>query len=407
VNVLFLNYSLHGQGGSQMTSISLAEALVRRGHRVFYGSAAGPLVERLRTSGIGFVDLPIHRRWPELQNLSWGNIRRIARLVADERIDLIHAFQYYPALAAALSRLSRPVPVVLSLLGPALPSFELPCGIAHVFAVSEELRGKVLSRGLARPEILSVLPNRIDFRRYGECRDNPAEATRIGLTPGSPRVCLISTMIEQKLEPIRIFLKSASLLAPEHPSLELVVAGNGPCMSVLREEAERVNRGIGRSMLFLPGTVDVAAVLGMFQVVVGMGRTALEGMTAGKPVVVVGPTQVVTVAEESSLAALSFSNFTGRGGTPAGDPAAALAGAITRLLRDPEGAAAIGQQGQAFVREHYDVDYGAARLEACYHSALEAAIIPGRLASARHLAGFAVRRVLLTLRRRTRPPRPD
>lgn len=371
MRLLLLNYSLHAQGGSQMTSLALAESLHRRGHEVHFGAMAGPLVQRLVSVGIPFVDLPSDPRRPDLHTMTRENVGRIANILEQEQIDLVHSFQYFPALAAVVAAVRRPVPVTLSLLGPKLPPYRLPPRIARVFVVSEELREKVHATRYAPSNLVAVVPNRVDLARF-RTPDADSEGFEIaGVNTSGRLIGSVSTLTESKAMAVRVFLEAARRLASTRPDVQFIVAGDGPAREELQLVADGVNASIGRNVVILTGTLDIPRLLPHLDVVVGMGRSALEALAAGRPTVMLGPAGVVQPVDSPSLPWLMHSNFTGRGRPIPAEPAGALAEAIVRQLEDPEAARWSATEGRSFILGQYDAARGAEILESHYGKILE------------------------------------
>lgn len=371
MRLLLLNYSLHAQGGSQMTSLALAESLHRRGHEVHFGAMAGPLVQRLVSVGIPFIDLPSDPRRPDLHTMTRDNVGRIAEILQRERIDLVHSFQYFPALAAVVAAVRRPTPITLSLLGPKLPPYRLSPRIARIFVVSEELREKVNATRYAPANLVAVVPNRVDLSRFRTPDAEPEPFEIPGVTLSGRLIGSVSTLTESKATAVRHFLEAARRLAPTRPDLQFIVAGDGPAREELQLVADEANASIGRKVIILTGTLDIPQLLPHLDVLVGMGRSALEALAAGRPTVMLGPAGVVQPIDSPSLPWLMHSNFTGRGRPIPADPAGALAEAIVRQLEDPEAARWSATEGRSFIFGQYDAARGAEILESHYGKILE------------------------------------
>ncbi|MEM9310276.1 MAG: glycosyltransferase [Pseudomonadota bacterium] len=128
----------------------------------------------------------------------------------------------------------------------------------------------------------------------------------------------------------------------------LVIVGEGPEMSAIREAATRFEVD---HRVHLPGAVaDPASVIGLFDIFALASRSeqfplsVVEAMAAGLPIAApkVGDIARIVAPENADHI------------TPAGD-VAALAGALEELADDDEGRAQIGTANQARARERYDV----------------------------------------------------
>lgn len=152
-------------GGVERSTLEIAEALVRAGHRALVVSAGGPLVADLEAIGARHVRLDIGRK--SLATLR--HVGALRRLVAHEGADIVHARSRLPAWLASfalrgLPAAQRPrfVTTVHGLNSPSRYSAVMTRG-ERVICVSETVRDYVL-RHYPRtdPGRLRVVPRGID-----------------------------------------------------------------------------------------------------------------------------------------------------------------------------------------------------------------------------------------------------
>src|SRR6185312_258475 len=111
-------------GGSQLNAVDLAAAVHDRGHWVGVIGQPGSLQSHIAERGLEFIELPRPGRRPSPRVI--GAIRKVAE---DRNIDVIHGYEWPPALEAAIaSRGCRTTAVatVLSMsVAPFIP-YDLP-----------------------------------------------------------------------------------------------------------------------------------------------------------------------------------------------------------------------------------------------------------------------------------------
>ncbi len=84
-------------GGAERTTIDVAAALVRAGARALVASEGGRLASELQAVGGVLTPFPAATKNPLAMAL---NVRRLARLILEERVDLVHARSRAPAWVA-------------------------------------------------------------------------------------------------------------------------------------------------------------------------------------------------------------------------------------------------------------------------------------------------------------------
>ena len=131
-------------GGVERSTLEIADALVRAGHRAVVVSAGGRLVPALEAAGARHVTLDIGRKSP----LSLRHVPALRRLFERERADIVHARSRVPAwLARFALRGMAPAPhfatTVHGLNSPSRYSAVMASG-ERVVCVSETVRAHVL-----------------------------------------------------------------------------------------------------------------------------------------------------------------------------------------------------------------------------------------------------------------------
>ena len=110
--------------------------------------------------------------------------------------------------------------------------------------------------------------------------------------------------------------------------------------------------------------------LGMADIVVGVGRTAFEGMLFAKPTVIVGKVGFAGLVGCEDIEQLAFYNFSGRHRTraPYAMSVTELTDTLRKLLEDRELYERVGEFGRTYVLENLDANAAAGRYEARYHT---------------------------------------
>ncbi|MDH4345449.1 MAG: glycosyltransferase family 4 protein [Thermoleophilia bacterium] len=229
-----------------------------------------------------------------------------------------------------------------------------------VLAVSKALAEHVLAAG-APPERVHVLPNGVDRSLF---HPGPRDATlrrRLGLAAG-PLVGFVGGL--RPWHGIEAIPELVALIGDRHPTVQLVVAGDGPLASWLQDEIAARGLGERTRLLGMIPHEDVAALLRELDVAIApyahrahdfyfSPLKLFEYMACGAAVVASRIGQIEEVVRDGETGLL----------VPPGD-AAALTRACERLLDDGELRHRVGAAAAEHVARRYTWDANAARIEA-------------------------------------------
>ncbi|MBF0482921.1 MAG: glycosyltransferase [Desulfovibrionaceae bacterium] len=204
------------------------------------------------------------------------------------------------------------------------------------------------------PARLVHIPNGVDCDLLASRRPPESLRRELGLEPGDAVLLNVGRLTAQKGQ-IHL-VKALAALAPDHPGLKLLIAGDGPDREELACAIARL--GLGCRAFLLGSRDDIADLLALADVVVvsslweGTSLSMMESMAAGKTMAV---TDVAGNREllEDGVSALMF---------PPGDPEA-MAAALGRLLTGRALADRLAAAAQAKARESFDIRRVAAAYE--------------------------------------------
>lgn len=316
-------------GGGEMTVVSLATSLPADRYEVWVCTsriAEGWPLETLEKAGVKHVHLG-------REGGSVRPFRRLARLLREERIDIVHGHMFGSNVwASIVGRLAR-VPVVVaqeqtwSYEGqPIRKLADAAIGrLAHAFiavSTADAERMRRLERVPASK--IHMIPNAWYPR---EVRAEVNLREELGVGEEVPIVASVAVLRPQKR--LEFLLEAFEIAAAAVPAAHLVIAGSGPELPKLKgliegmSSRERVHLlGVRSDVAAIWRMVDVAAMSSDFE---GTPLSALEAMSAGVPLVATSVGGIPDIAQEGVSALL----------VPRRD-GPALGAALTRLLTDHE-----------------------------------------------------------------------
>ncbi|HEY7018487.1 MAG TPA: glycosyltransferase [Gaiellaceae bacterium] len=348
-------------GGAERLAVQVAARLDRdRFESVLCASRRTdePLLDReLEQAGVEVIALGRHSR-TDLR--AWQPLMR--RL--QNGTDVVHAHMFGSNVwGTVLGRLAH-VPVVVahehtwSFKGKPLRRFldrELVGRFADAFvAVSAEDRRKMIDVEGVDADKIRLIPNGIPEPEAG----GGAEVRReLGVGTDDPLIGVVCELRAQKA--LEVLFEAALRLRDEFPALTVLVAGDGPERERLEAEVRRLGLegtvrllGIRRDVPALLDALDVAVLSSDYE---GSPLSVMEYMAAGLPVVSTRVGGVPELVEDGREGLLVRPR----------DPAA-LADAITRLLRDPAEAERLGANGRERQRREFSLDAMVRRVEELY-----------------------------------------
>jgi len=296
-------------------------------------------------------------------------VLELRRLIRQERIDLLHAWDADAAIFGAAAAKLAGVPCITSRrdLGQIYARRKLwlmeraDRGASAVVVNAEAIRQRAIDSGLP-PDRVVLLPNIMDVAEFDSEAGRPFDGP-MGI---GGRLCVgcVARLNEEK--DVATFLRAAAQVRESLPDVTFVVAGDGPQRAELDRLASELR--LGESVRFLGDITAVPSLLKRLSVGVlvpsrneGLSNSILEYMAAGLPVVATDCGGNRELVEEG---------VTGRV-VRCGDPAA-VAAAIEGLLRDPAAARAMGAAGRARVERDFAPAVLAQRLRRLYDEVLSA-----------------------------------
>lgn len=338
-------------GGSQINAIELAAAVMERGHNVTVVAPDGVLVKMVRDLGLPYIATAAEGEYPSVRTS-----RQLVRLVRRLDIDLLHAYEWRPALEATFGpHLFGRIPLLITILSMYVSKF-LPVHVPQIIGTRD-----LKSESLARQVILMEPP--IDTQKNCPV-DVSGARQRLSIDDGTivvSVICRLSPDLD-KLPGVLSAVEVIADLAKEFP-VKLLIAGDGAGKSKLDELASLCNRRLGKQVIRPLGQMmDPTDAYQAADIVLGMGSSVMRGMAFSKPVIVQGEQGFWRRLDEESVETFLQQGWFGRGGNGALD----LQSAIRPLLERPSERLRLGKFGRDLVVRNFSLNVSADRLVDIY-----------------------------------------
>lgn len=294
----------------------------------------------------------------------------LARLIRQERYDVLHLGNGVRAnFDGIIAGLMTRRPIIVHVKG-----FEKYSGrerwasrrIDMLICMTEAIRAYCRGHGLT-PRGERVVYDAVDETWLRPRRDAASVRAELGISSAAPCIGILGNIQEWKGQ--RVLIEAMAQVVAAVPDAQCLVVG-GTHRAGAEYDAQMRARcealGLREQVHFIGFREDVPDVINALDIVVHasvrpepFGRVILEGMLLSKPVVATNAGGVPELIENEKTGLL----------VPPGD-AEALGEALQRLLRDPEGARAIGARAQSWARERFSLARQVAEMSEIYETAV-------------------------------------
>jgi L-malate glycosyltransferase len=331
----------------------------------------GPFVEELRQLGIPLSEYEI-ATFRSVHALAQQ--ARLARHIARDRVDIVHAYNFYGnVFAIPPARLVAPV-VIASIRdrSPYLTAMQkrvqrYACQFAdRILVNADAVKDWLVNDEGYDPSNIVVIRNGVDIARFEGAPAAERIRRELGIAPHIRLVVVVSRLA--RLKGIEYFLEAAAALKPRYRDVQFLIVGetSPPDPAYLAELKELASMlGVIDRVTFMGLRSDVPALLRAAEVAVmpslneALSNVLLESMAAGAAVVAtrVGGTPEALHDGETGLLVRP------------GD-AGAIATAVARLLDERELACRLGRAACLFIRERFSVERMVRSTEQLYEDLL-------------------------------------
>ena len=373
--VLQLIDSFH-QGGSERQAVQLTRLLHERDRfRVQLACLNPEGMLRAEIEDLNFDDIPSYPLNSFYDSNTVVQLRRFVRHLRAQKIDILHTHDFYTNIfgmtAGALARV--PVRIASRRETGGMRSQtqtkaqRFAYSLAHqVVANSEAVRQQLVAEGM-RADKVTIVYNGLDLER-GSPQPPPTRAASLASLrfpddlQGRRFVTIVANM-RHEVKDYPTFLRAARRVRAAIPHAAFLLAGEGELTESIRDQAREL--GLEHDAIFLGRCEKLAELFAVSDVCVlsskaeGFSNSILEYMAAARPVVatdVGGAREAIVEGETGYL-------------VPSGDHAT-MADRIISLLREPEKARAMGEQGRRIVAQGFSRDAQLERTTELYETML-------------------------------------
>lgn len=356
ISILYIPAEGYIDGGGAVSLLNLLKRLDRRRFNpVVVCPSQGALVDALKSIGIK-VEIIEMGALKDFHFVSFfSSIIKLSRLIKEERIDIVHsnAVCSRESFSSAIAAKMRKTPFIyhVRILDSIIWLERILVHLSDRIVVISEVVRKNLCWFKDQKKIVKIY-NGIDLDEFNPRISQETMRKEFGLGPEAIVVGTTGMLVPHK--GIQYFLQAAAGIVKKCPNARFLVVG-GPIKKFknYREKLEKLTGllGLNEKVIFTGFRADLPRILAGIDIFVlastreAFGRTLVEAMAVGKPVVatrVGGITEVV----EDGVSGLLVSPRNPQ----------AIADAVINLIRDKDKANGMGLAGRRRAMEFFDIN---------------------------------------------------
>ncbi len=342
-------------GGAETHIVELSKQLKAMGHDILIVSNGGVYVPEITAAGIRHYVAPLNRR--DIRDMYRARAV-LEEVIRREKPDIVHAHARIPAFLCGTLQKKLKFPFVTT----AHWVFNTKGGLRYLtnwgertIAVSDDIKAYLMREYGVPEEHISITINGIDTDKFSPKISPERVLAEFSLNGGQPVISYVSRMDEDRALVARQLIEIAPRLDQAIPGVQLLIAGGGNVFEELKEKSLQVNKLLGRTCVVMTGPrTDINEIAAAGDVFVGVSRSALEAMAAGKPVIVAGNEGYQGLFTQDKLEEARLGNFCCRG-LPMSTPQRLFDDLVDVMGRGAEEKRDLGAYGRQVIFEYYSV----------------------------------------------------
>ena len=342
-------------GGAETHIVELAKELKAEGHDIAIASNGGVYVPEIKAAGIRHYSVPMHKR--ELKYMLRSR-KLLREIIQKEQPDVVHAHARIPAFLCGTLHATMHFPFVTT----AHWVFETRGMLRYLtnwgqrtVAVSDDIKAYLMREYGVPQEHITVTVNGIDTNKFSPAISREKVMAELDLDTSKPVISYVSRMDEDRALVAWQLVQIAKDLDGEVPGIQIIITGGGNVFDEVKAQADQVNADLGRTCIVMTGPrTDINQIVAAGDLFVGVSRSALEAMSAAKPVIVAGNEGYQGLFGPDKLEEAQAGNFCCRG-LPLSTPELLLRDVAAAFALSPQQREEVGAYGRQVIFDYYSV----------------------------------------------------
>ena len=358
-------------GGHVISAFTTGKELKKRGHEVHFAAGKGPLANEIKKI---FPFHPLtyyHFHGYRETYFTWKSIitlKQLIRVVDKKQFDHIHAFDARSYIIASILSIFKKIPVTCTLCGSLAPNYNIPKS-EKIIVFSKEQRDRLVNVFDWKEKNIEVISTRLDMEQFSKVNKEGVDKLyhKYNINLSDKNIMMISNFLAPKVESIKCVLEASGTFLKKHKEVRMIfIGGRGEFFNKAKEIGRKINQQCGREAIIFTGKViNAYRLLISSHIVLGVGRSAFEGIAYRKPTLIVGKKGYAGTVNRENIDQISYYNFSGRN-NKTNAPSELLVNEITKLIEDKAYYESVMDFGVDFLIRKIDIKSGIANIEKVY-----------------------------------------
>jgi len=338
-------------GGIGQYIVSLAKALKQKKIECFVASSGGELETELVRLDIRHMRLDMDTKF-EFGPKVFSSASRLARIIKDNKIDLIHAHTRVSQVASYLASRRAGIPYIATCHGyfnAKLSRRLFDTWGEKVVAISEAVRGHLEKDFNVKPQRIEVIYNGIDIGRFSNIY-SASQIARAKRSLGIQNGDVVGTMGRlSSVKGQKFLIEAMKEVVAKSKDTRCLIIGSGREEAALKNLARSL--GLEDRVIFTGAAyIDIPLYLACMDIFVlpsieeGLGLALLEAMSLGRPCVASAAGGIKDIVNDGVNGIL----------TRVGD-SASIANAVLKIMNDKDLAKNMSENARSFVRGRFSI----------------------------------------------------
>jgi glycosyltransferase involved in cell wall biosynthesis len=341
-------------GGLQSHVQAQVKALLRNSHTCTIMCKPGPFADSIKQLNVKVLE-------HDFQSTPQG----IDLAMSAGPYDLVHAHPFGSrVIGLEVSRLYN-IPFILTFHGMYDDYLaEYSKELRLLITVSNAIRDKVIKDQTVPPERIAVIPNGVDTDTFtpthlswSQVAEQLPALKQSDICGADRRVLFVSRMDVDKQFILDVLLETwQEILDTKTFDFKWIVAGDGTQREKLEEVARKINQKANQQLVSFVGWQEEATLAKLYNTVdlcIAPGRSTLDSMACGTPVIAVGSKKYVGLIDNNQFLSGMYGNFGGSGQKHKSYQSGLMFKQITEIIHDDHKLEKLGTLSKEIVQTFY------------------------------------------------------